>query len=59
MAVSTAARQIHRAHVEPHLAGHDAGDVEQVVDELHLGHRVALDDLEAPGERRCIHRAVA
>ena len=33
-------------HVEAQLAGDDAGDVEQVLDELELGVGVALDDVE-------------
>ena len=41
------AGQIGPLHVEPHLAGDDAAHVEQVLDELRLGARVALDRVEA------------
>ena len=38
--------------LEPQLAGDDARDVEDVLDELGLRPRVALDGLERPAERR-------
>ena len=43
--------QVDRPHVEPHLAGHDARDVQHVVDELHLRVGVAHDDVERPRGR--------
>ena len=38
--------QVDRRRLHPELAGHDARDVEQVVDQLRLQARVALDHLE-------------
>ena len=40
------AAEIHLADVEQQLAGGDARDVEQVLDQLRLGVRVAIDALE-------------
>ena len=40
------AREVDGPHVEAQLAGDDARDVEQVLDELRLRARVALDRLE-------------
>ena len=39
--------RVERLHVEPELARDDAAHVEQIVDELRLDARVALDGLEA------------
>ena len=46
-------------HVEADLAGDDAAHVEQVVDQLGLGAGVALDGVEALGERRLVFAAAA
>ena len=45
-AASTTAARSTGSTVEPQLAGHDAADVQQILDELGLGARVALDGLE-------------
>ena len=45
-------RERHLLHVEPDAPGHDAAQVEQVVDQLHLRARVAFDDLHAAAEAR-------
>ena len=42
-------RQVDRKELELELAGHDARDVQQVVDELRLGPGVSLDHLERLG----------
>ena len=34
--------------VEPELAGHDPAQIEQVVDQLNLRARIAVDDLDGP-----------
>ena len=57
MAASTTATGSTRLHVESQLAGDDAGDVEQVLDELRLGVGVALDDLQRPLGRRRVEDA--
>jgi hypothetical protein len=44
-------RQIDGAVLEPELACHDTGDVEQIVDKQHLRLRIALNDLERAGGR--------
>ena len=49
--------QVHRAHVEPQLAGDDARDVEDVLDELGLRARVALDGLDGARHGRRVELA--
>ena len=44
--------EVHRLDVETELAGDDPGDVEEVVDERHLGDDVALDRLERVRDAR-------
>ena len=53
-AASTTARQIDRLQVEPQLAGDDARHVEDVVDQLLLRSRVALDRLQGAPRRRAL-----
>ena len=50
-------RRLHRLHVEAHLAGGDAGHVEQVLDQLGLRARVALDHLHRPQQLLALHAA--
>ncbi len=47
IALFTMSAQRDLLHVEPNLAGHDAAEVEQVVDQPHLRARIAVDHLEA------------
>ena len=44
-------------HIEPHLPRHDAGHVEEVVDELHLGIGVPHDRVEPARRRRLVDPA--
>ena len=50
-------REIDRADVEPHLAADDAGDVEQVVDQLQLHVGIAHDRVERARRRRRVDLA--
>src|SRR5205823_7711541 len=45
--------------VQPHLAGHDPRDVEQIVDHLGERGRVALDRLERARQLLAVHHAPA
>src|SRR5262249_37663078 len=47
-------REIHWGELEGQLPGDDAGDVEEVVDQLGLGPDAALENADGPGPRRCV-----
>ena len=47
-APSTIVDQRDLLDIEPEAPGHDAAQVEQVVDQAHLRARIALDDLHGP-----------
>ena len=50
-------RERNLVQIQPQLAGHDPAQVQQVVDELHLRARVAVDHLDSA--RRCFRDLVA
>ena len=49
--------EIDRLHLEPHRAANHPGHVEQVLDELRLHARVAVDDVQRLGLSRGVERA--
>ena len=51
--------RIDRLQLELELAGHDTREVEQIVDELRLNRRVALDHFERPRSGPAIEDAAA
>ncbi len=50
-------REVDRQHLEPHRAADDARHVEEILDELRLHARVAVDDLERLGLSGRVERA--
>ena len=59
MAASTTGWSSTGPDIESHLAGHDARDVEQIVDELPLGVGVAVDDFQRSLGRRGVEDPIA
>ena len=51
--------QIDRLHVQPHVAGDDARNVEQLVDHLRERDRIAFDGLEGARHLRFVHHPAA